>query len=225
MLIKEVFLYRMKHIKEAIVVIMVCLVMSLPMPVYADSLQEVLRAQSGIESTQEENHGLLVSLVEIFQERTDEKLAEIQAEVQRAAEEAERARIREERIKRAQPIEDATYTVPTAGGGWCAAWVSQVYQAAGFGYPSGNACDMYWNYCTSSNREEIIPGMIIAVPSHTGTYLGGIYGHVGVIVSHDGQYWVRQNVGPITEVSLDEWIAEYGDTYEPRWGFAADLGV
>lgn len=223
MLIKEVFLYRMKHIKEVIMVIIVCLVISLPMPVYADSLQEVLRAQSGIEFTQEENHNLLVSFVEISQERTEEKLAEIQAEVQKAAEEAERARIREERIKRAQPIEDATYTVPTAGGGWCAAWVSRVYQTAGFGYPGGNACDMYWNYCTSSNREDIIPGMIIAVPSHTGTYLGSIYGHVGIIVTHDGQYWVRQNVGPITEVSLDEWIAEYGDTYEPRWGFAAQI--
>ena len=223
MLIKEVFLYRMKHIKEAIVVIMVCLVMSLPMPVYADSLQEVLRAQSGIEFTQEENHSQLASFVEIFQERTDEKLAEIQAEVQRVAEEAERTRIRKERIKRAQPIEDATYTVPTAGGGLCAAWVSQVYQAAGFGYPGGNACDMYWNYCTSSNREDIIPGMIIAVPSHTRTYLGGIYGHCGIIIAHDEQYWVRQNVGPITEVSLDEWIAEYGDTYEPRWGFAAQI--
>ena len=82
---------------------------------------------------------------------------------------------------------------------------------------------MYWNYCTSSNREDIIPGMIIAVPSHTGTYLGSIYGHVGIIVTHDGQYWVRQDVGPITEVSLDEWIVEYGDTYEPRWGFAAQI--
>ena len=223
MLIKEVFLYRMKHIKKAIVVIMVCLVMSLPMPVYADSLQEVLRAQSGIEVIQEENHSQLVSFVEISQERTEEKLAKIQAEVQRAAEEAERARIREERIERAQLIEDATYTVPTAGGGWCAAWVSQVYQAAGFGYPGGNACDMYWNYCTSSNREDIIPGMIIAVPSHTGTYSGSIYGHVGIIVAHDGQYWVRHNVGPIIEVSLDEWIVEYGDTYEPKWGFAAQI--
>lgn len=79
MLIKEVFLYRMKHIKEVIVVIVVCLVMFLPMPVYADSLQEVLRAQPGIEFTQEENHSQLASFVEIFQERTDEKLAENQA--------------------------------------------------------------------------------------------------------------------------------------------------
>ena len=91
--------------------------MSLPMPVYADSLQEVLRAQSGIEFTQEENHSQLASFVEIFQERTDEKLAEIQAEVQRATEEAERVRIREKRIEQAQPIEDATYTLPTAGSG------------------------------------------------------------------------------------------------------------
>lgn len=213
----------MKHIKEAIVVIMVCLVMSLPMPVYADSLQEVLRAQSGIEFTQEESHSQLASFVEIFQERTEEKLAEIQAEIQQAAEEAEQVRIREERIQRAQPIEDATYTVPTAGGGWCAAWVSQVYQVAGFGYPGGNACDMYWKYCSSYNRDDIIAGMIIAVPSHTGTYLGGRYGHVGIIVAHDGQYWVRHNVGPIEEVTLDEWIAEYGTTYEPKWGFAAQI--
>ena len=213
----------MKHIKEAIVIIMVCLVISLPMPVYADSLQEVLRAQSGIEFTEEENHSPLASFIDIFQERTEEKLAEIQAEAQRAAEAAERARIREERIERAQPIEDATYTVPTAGGGWCAAWVSRVYQAAGFGYPGGNACDMYWNYCTSSNRDEIIPGMIIAVPSHTGTSAGRRWGHIGIIVAHDGQYYVRHSSGSVKECTLDEWIETYGITYEPRWGFAANI--
>lgn len=227
MLIKEVFLYRMKHIKEAIAVIMVCLVMSLPMPIYADSLQEVLRAQSGTEFTQEENHSQPASFVEIFQERTDEKLAENQAEVQRAAEEVERARIREAEQRRLREqgalVAQASENVSSPGAGFCAKYVSLCYQAAGFGYPGGNACDMYWNYCTSSNREDIIPGMIIAVPSHTGTYLGSIYGHVGIIVARDGQYRVRQNVGPITEVSLDEWIAEYSDIYEPRWGFAAQI--
>lgn len=213
----------MKHIKEAIVAIIVCLVLSLPAPVYAESLQEVLTAQTGIESIQEENSTLPESFTEIYQEHAKEKLEEIQAEIDRIAEESEQAKICQEQTVKAQPIVNATYNVPTTGGGWCAAWVSQVYQAAGFGYSGGNACDMYWNYCTSSNREDIIPGMIIAVPSHTGSYSGSIYGHVGIIVAHDGQYWVRHNVGPIIEVSLDEWIAEYGDTYEPKWGFAAQI--
>lgn len=219
MLIKEVFLYRMRHIKEAIVVIMVCLVISLPMPVYADSLQEVLRAQSGIEVIQEENHSQLVSFVEISQERTEEKLAKIQAEVQRAAKEAERARIREERIERAQPIEDATYTVPTAGGGWCAAWVSQVYQSAGFGYPGGNACDMYYKYCTYNDISQARSGMIIAVATHPHSSAGSRYGHCGILLERNGEIWVRHNTGVIEETRLQDWIDYYGITCTPKWGW------
>lgn len=215
----------MKHIKEAIVTIMVLLVMLVPTPAYAETLQEALNAQLGIENTQEESSGYLVFLADIFQEQMEQELTEIRAEAERAKEEAIRAAERERLIKQAQPIEDATYTVPTTRAGYCAMWCSLVYQAAGFGYPGGNACDMYWKYCTSSNREDIIPGMLIAVPSHTGTSAGRRYGHIGIIVAHDGQYYVRHSSGSVKECTLDEWIETYGTTYEPKWGFAVDLGA
>ena len=67
--------------------------------------------------------------------------------------------------------------------------------------------------------------MVIAVPSHTGTSAGRRYGHIGIIVAHDGQYYVRHSSGSVKECTLDEWIETYGTTYEPKWGFAADLGA
>ena len=200
------------------------LVMLFPQPAIASPLQEVLNAQLGVTSS-EEDDGFLVSFATMYQEFLDKHLQEIHVEVVRAKEEAQRAYEREQRIKTAQPIVDATYTVPTTPIGYCAAWCSNVYNAAGFGYPGGNACDMYWTYCTSSNREDIIPGMLIAVPSHTGTSAGRRYGHIGIIVAHDGQYYVRHSSGSIKECTLDEWIENYGTTYEPKWGFAVDLGV
>lgn len=223
MLIKEVFLYRMKHIKEVIVVIVVCLVISLPMPIYADSLQEVLRAQSGIEFTQEENHSQPASFVEIFQERTDEKLAENQAEVQRAAEEVERARIREAEQKRLREqgalVAQASENVPSPGAGFCAKYVSLCYQAAGFGYPGGNACDMYWNYCTYNDISQARSGMIIAVATHPHSSAGTRYGHCGILFERDGEIWVRHNTGTIEETRLQDWINYYGVTCTPKWGW------
>lgn len=216
----------MKHIKEAIVVIMVCLVMSLPMPVYADSLQEVLRAQSGIEFTQEENHSPLASSVEIFQERTKEKLAEIQAEVQRAAEEAERARIREAEQKQLCEqgilVAQASENVPFAGVGFCAKYVSFCYQAAGFNYLWCDADDLYYCYCDSDNLNQAKPGMIIAVASHPHTLMGKRYGHCGILFKRDSQLWVRHNSGTIEETPIQEWIDYYGVICTPKWGWGFD---
>lgn len=96
-------------------------------------------------------------------------------------------------------------------------WVSQVYQAAGCGYPGGNANDMYWNYCTSSDRSALQPGMIIAVPSHPHSTAGSIYGHVGIYI---GNGTVMHNIGSIATWSLDSWISYYGASYTPRWGWA-----
>ena len=108
--------------------------------------------------------------------------------------------------------------VGSPGGGLCAMWVSMVYNNAGLGYPGGNACDMYWNFCTSSNRSNLQAGMIIAVPSHPHTTAGSIYGHVGIYV---GNGTVMDNVGYIRTIGLEEWISDYGDSYTPRWGWAA----
>ena len=106
--------------------------------------------------------------------------------------------------------------VPSPGGGLCAMWVSQVFNAAGYDYTGGNANDMYDAWCTSSDKSELKPGMIVAVSTHPHTSAGSIYGHVGIYI---GNGMVRDNVGTIREISLDEWIDYYGDTVDVKWGW------
>lgn len=121
-------------------------------------------------------------------------------------------------------VADACRSVPSPGAGLCAMWVSRVYDAAGLGYPTGNACDMYDRYCTSKDRSELKVGMMIAVRTHSLTSAGSVYGHIGIYVG-DGQ--VMDNVGRIATTPLDKWIG----TYEPaatsgdgvRWGFGPGL--
>lgn len=117
-----------------------------------------------------------------------------------------------------QAIVEATLRVPSPGAGYCAAWVSRVYQAAGCGYPGGNAVDMYYRYCKSSNRGDLKAGMIIAVPTYPWDPAGKIYGHVGIYIGN-GQ--VRDNVGYIHTSSLDSWISTFSSSgVTPRWGWA-----
>lgn len=105
---------------------------------------------------------------------------------------------------------------PSPGAGLCAMWVSQVFSNAGFSYPGGNACDQYSWWCTSSDRSNLKPGMIIAVPSHPHTSAGRIYGHVGIYM---GGGTVMDNVGYIRSIGVDSWISYYGATITPRWGW------
>ena len=117
-----------------------------------------------------------------------------------------------------QAIVNACFSTPSPGAGYCAMWVSQVYSNAGCGYPQGNANDMYWAYCHSSDKSEIQAGMIIAVPSHTAADSWGvIYGHVGIYIGN-GQ--VMHNIGSISTTSLDSWISTFGTTYPVKWGWA-----
>lgn len=93
-----------------------------------------------------------------------------------------------------QAVVNACHTTPSPGLGLCAMWVSQVFSNAGYGYASGNACDMYNAWCTSSNRGDLKPGMIVAVSSHAHTSAGRIYGHIGIYV---GGGVMMDNVGYI----------------------------
>ncbi len=112
------------------------------------------------------------------------------------------------------------YRVASPGAGLCAMWVSQVFSAAGMGYPTGNACDMYYAWCHSSNKSDLKPGMVIAVPSHAGTRAGRIYGHIGIYVGN-GQ--VRENIGYVATTSLDHWISYYSSITTPRWGWCMGI--
>lgn len=119
--------------------------------------------------------------------------------------------------EKGKAIANACNSVPSPGAGWCAKWVSDVYQRAGFGRPGGNACDMYWKYCKSSDRSQLEVGMIIAVPTHPWNSAGQIYGHVGIYV---GNGIVMHNAGAIERTPLDQWISVYGRTATVRWGWA-----
>lgn len=122
-------------------------------------------------------------------------------------------------------IHDNALTTPSPGAGWCAMWVSQVYYNAGFGYIGGNADDMYYRYCHSSDRSELKVGMLIAVDKYvTNGYPYAGYSpdgrklsyHVGIYM---GNGMVRDNIGSIMDTPLDQWIATYGNYHEVRWGF------
>ena len=80
---------------------------------------------------------------------------------------------------------------------------------------------MYWQYCNLSDRNAIRAGMIIAVASHDLTGMGRRFGHVGVIVKDaNGNFLVRDNVGCLRDVPIDQWIEDYNGIMEVRWGWA-----
>lgn len=122
-------------------------------------------------------------------------------------------------------IVDAAKRTPTTGAGWCAAWVSNVYANAGLGSVSGNACCMYLNYCTSSDRSELEVGMLIAVqesPTSYGNWNYGHtgYGHVGIYI---GDNLVMHNSGSVQTTDLNEWISTYGTRSQARWGYPPNV--
>lgn len=197
-----------------------------------------------VQAKQEEASSLVASLSDDVRELVEKRDAEILA----AAEEEKRQKEAEEAARKAAAaaasssssggaqsgvtgtisnisasekgakIVAACSQVGSPGSGLCAMWVSQVYNAAGLGYPGGNANNMYWNYCTSSDKSAIEPGMIVAVSTHPHSSAGRIYGHVGIYI---GNGKMMDNIGYIRTISLDSWISYYGDLVTPRWGWAA----
>ena len=104
-------------------------------------------------------------------------------------------------------IVDACYITPSPGKGWCAMWVSQVYQNAGLGYIGGNACDLYRRYAFTSDSSKLQVGMLVMVESSSsGTQAGLTYGHVGIYIG-DGK--VMDNIGKVRITTLDDWIKTY----------------
>lgn len=124
---------------------------------------------------------------------------------------------------RQQTVVNMAYATPSPGQGWCAAWVTNVFRAAGVGYFGGNACDMCRSWCHSSNRSELKVGMIIADVSHPGTGSAGLtYGHVGIYI---GNNRVMSNEGPITVKSLDSFIRFYGAGTGCKWGWIGGIDL
>lgn len=122
-------------------------------------------------------------------------------------------------------IQNAAYNTNYCVSGMCAAYVSHVFQNAGYDYIGGNANDMYWKYCNLSDRNAMRTGMIIAVASHDygGGHLSKIYGHVGIIVKENNQFYVRHNIGKIVMTPIDEWIDNYNNLMEVKWGWPINI--
>lgn len=113
-------------------------------------------------------------------------------------------------------VNAAGYTGST-GAGFCAAWVSNVFSNAGVGRFYGNAVDMYYSWCYSTDQSAIEPGMIIAVPTLGGSAAALIYGHVGIYL---GGGMVRHCLsGVVRSQSLSSWISQLGALSTPRWGW------
>lgn len=114
----------------------------------------------------------------------------------------------------------ACSAVPTPGPGLCSEWVALVFKRIGQGQLLPNndydADDMFYAYCGLDNLSELRVGMIIAVPSHTHTYAGSIWGHICIYV---GNNTVMDNIGRIRTMPLDEWLSYYTTTHSPKWGW------
>lgn len=118
---------------------------------------------------------------------------------------------------RQQAVVNAAFAETYHEGGYCAEWVMLVYERVGLGRQyGGDARDIYWAWCTSSDLSTLRPGMVIAVPTHAGTSAGRIYGHVAIYV---GGGMVRDNVGYIRMTPVEEWVGYYSSLATPRWGW------
>lgn len=118
-------------------------------------------------------------------------------------------------------IVDAAFITPSPGPGWCAMWVSQVYQNAGLGYIGGNANDMYRNFTFTSDKSKLKVGMLVAVESSSsGSTAGLTYGHVGIYIG-DGK--VIDNIGHIRVTTLDDWIATFCQHHPVGYGFPPNV--
>lgn len=125
--------------------------------------------------------------------------------------------------RKQKDVVNAANTTTSPGQGWCAAWVTNVFQNAGIGYFGGNACDMCRAYCTSTNVRDLKVGMIIADVSHPGTGdAGRLYGHVGIYI---GDNKVISNEGPITIKSLQEFVGFYGKGTGCKWGWLGGVDL
>jgi uncharacterized protein YgiM (DUF1202 family) len=101
--------------------------------------------------------------------------------------------------------------------GWCAAWVSGIYEAAGLGYPGGNAID-YWTRWSDSGSTSMdnIPLGAVVVGSGSGSAAGNKYGHVAIYI---GNGMVADNVGYHRIISLEQWAAKQVGTCNGYHGY------
>lgn len=124
---------------------------------------------------------------------------------------------------RQRAVISATDSTPWPGKALCAAWVSEVFSNAGEGGVGGDACDIARAWCVSDDLAELKPGMVIAVTSHPRTENGQLWGHVCIYIGNglirdSGTYGIRTS-------SLGSWLAWFGASERPRWGWANGVSL
>lgn len=114
-------------------------------------------------------------------------------------------------------LAELAWNEPTTPSGWCAMWVHNVFDAYG-SFPGvyGNADDLYYNYCTSSDPATLRTGMIVAVSRHPGTSGGRIYGHIGIYV---GDGFLLDSSGSVRLWKVEDWVASYNGWVPAKWGW------
>lgn len=118
-------------------------------------------------------------------------------------------------------IVSAARMTPFQGAGWCASWVSHVYENAGLGYIGGNANDMYRSFANNHDRSQLKVGMVVAVEhSSSGSSDGWTYGHVGIYIG-DGK--VLHNSFSVETISLDDWISIFAKYSPVGWGYPPNV--
>ncbi|HEL0291701.1 TPA: C40 family peptidase [Streptococcus equi subsp. zooepidemicus] len=108
---------------------------------------------------------------------------------------------------------------PTTDAGLCQAWVSNVYESAGYAISPrpASAREAYNRFANNRDRSQLKVGMVVATPSSSsGTSNGLQYGHVGIYIG-DGK--IIHSIGYVQTISLDEWISIYGKYSPVGWGY------
>lgn len=116
-----------------------------------------------------------------------------------------------------QKVIEAAQNTPATPRDYGALWVENVFENAGLGDYSGNSCDLYNWYCSSSDRSELKKGMIVGVGSHDHDTAGIAYGHVGIYIGSDQVMDCAD--GAVRTMSLGDFTNYYGSTSEVRWGW------
>lgn len=129
------------------------------------------------------------------------------------------------RQQRVADIAESNSGTVAAVHGKCAAWVSGVYEAAGVGYPGGNAID-YWHYWKDSGSTDLsnIPVGAAVVGSGSTSSSGRTYGHVGIYL---GGGRIAHNVGGnhVTISSLEEFEDYYCEGNLSQCPYSAYRGM
>ena len=106
----------------------------------------------------------------------------------------------------------------SARGGYCLAWVNDVYEAAGVAVER-KCCAYCSGYNFGVSKDFSIIPVGAAVYGESFTQAGRIYGHVAIYIGN-GQ--VVDNIGYVRTTSLENWISSYPDGC---WGWTSSTPV